>query len=93
MATRSNQNKKVHRPVRKWSKDVKSESTFPPEGTFTQPAEEIARIMSRKKVSPGGIGSAIKMIQFFINRAGYRLSGDRKRELEKAKRLLRKMNT
>jgi hypothetical protein len=29
------------------------------------------------------------MIQFFINRAGKNLSAERKRELEKARRLLR----
>ena len=74
--------------TRKWSKDVKTESTFPPEGTFTKPAEEVARIMARKSVSPRGIGSAVKMVQLFINRAGKKLCASRKQELEKAKRIL-----
>ena len=43
----------------------------------------------RKKVSPKGIGSAIRMIQYFINRAGKSLPSARKKELEKAKDLLR----
>ena len=72
----------------KWARTVKTDSTHPPEGTFTKSGEEIARIMARKKVSPGGIGSAIKMVQMFINRGGKKLSAARKRELEKAKRLL-----
>jgi tRNA(adenine34) deaminase len=73
---------------RKWSGRVKTISTFPPEGTFTKNAETIARIMGSKKVSPKGPGSGIRMIQFFINRAGKGLSVERKKQLEKAKRLL-----
>ena len=46
--------------------------------------------MATKKVSPKGIGSGIRMIQFFINRAGKNLAPTRKRELEKAKELLQK---
>jgi tRNA(adenine34) deaminase len=45
-------------------------------------------MMASKKVSPKGIGSGIRMIQFFINRAGKSLSAARKCELEKAKRIL-----
>src|SRR5580704_8127052 len=74
--------------TRKWSKDIKTESTFPPEGTFTKPGGEVARIMARKSVSPRGIGSAVRMVQLFINRAGKKLSPSRRRELEKAKRIL-----
>jgi tRNA(adenine34) deaminase len=74
--------------TRKWSGQVKTVSTFPPEGTFTKDADTIARVMGSKKVSPKGIGSGIKMIQFFINRAGKDLTPARKRELEKAKRIL-----
>ena len=89
MAAHSRQHRKA--PVRKWSKDVKTESTFPPEGTFAKPGEQVARIMARKEVSPGGLGSAIRMVQFFINRAGQKMTGVRRRELEKAKRILRDM--
>jgi tRNA(adenine34) deaminase len=73
---------------KKWSGRVKTVSTFPPEGTFTKSAEEIARIMASKRVSPKGIGSGIRMVQFFINRAGKGLSAIRRRELERAKKLL-----
>jgi tRNA(adenine34) deaminase len=45
--------------------------------------------MASKRVSPKGIGSGIRMIQFFINRAGKSLPAERKKELEKAKELLR----
>jgi tRNA(adenine34) deaminase len=73
---------------RRWVRDVKAVSTYPPEGLFTRDAETIARTMASKKVSPRGVGSGIRMIQFFINRAGKNLPPARKRELEKAKRLL-----
>jgi tRNA(adenine34) deaminase len=75
--------------TRKWVQNVKTVSTYPPKDIFTKDAETIARVMSSKEVSPKGIGSAIRMIQFFINRAGKNLSPSRKKELEKAKEILR----
>jgi hypothetical protein len=68
---------------RKWSAKVKTESTYPPAGTFTKQADEIARILSRKEVSPKGLGSAIKMVQLFINRAGKNFEPSRKESLKK----------
>jgi hypothetical protein len=44
--------------------------------------------MASKKVSPKGIGSRIRMVQYFINRAGKNLPAARLMELEKAKHLL-----
>jgi tRNA(adenine34) deaminase len=73
---------------KKWSHKVKTVSTHPPEGLYKKDAATIARVMASKKVSPRGIGSGIRMIQFFINRAGKTLSATRKRELEKAKHIL-----
>ncbi len=73
---------------RRWVQDVKTVSTFPPEGTFTKDAKTMARILASKKVSPKGIGSGIRMLQYFINRAGKGLSATRRRELERAKKLL-----
>jgi tRNA(adenine34) deaminase len=73
---------------KKWVQNITTDSTSPPEGIFTKDAETIARVMARKDVSPLGIGSAIKMVQYFINRGGKGISKERKRELEKAKRLL-----
>jgi uncharacterized protein DUF3175 len=75
---------------KRWVRDVKTVSTFPPKGVFTKDAKTIARVMGSKKVSPKGPGSGIKMIQYFINRAGKGLPAGRKMELEEAKRLLRK---
>jgi tRNA(adenine34) deaminase len=55
---------------KQWVREVKTVSTFPPRGLFTRDAETIARVMADRKVSPRGIASGIRMIRFFINRAG-----------------------
>jgi hypothetical protein len=74
--------------TKQWVRNVKTVSTAPPKGLFTKDAETIARVMATKRVSPKGLGSAIRMVQFFMNRAGSGLSAERKRELERAKALL-----
>ena len=73
---------------KKWVRNVKTVSTYPPKDLFTKDAQTIASGMASKKVSPRGLGSGIRMIQYFINRAGKNLPASRKRELEKAKKLL-----
>ena len=73
---------------KRWVKNVTTDSTHPQARLFTKDAATIARGMAGKKVSPKGIGSGIRMIQYFINRGGKGLSASRKKELEKAKRIL-----
>ena len=74
---------------KKWVREVKTVSTLPAKSLFTKDAQTIARAMASRRVSPKGIGSGIRMIQFFINRAGKTLSARHRRELEKAKEILR----
>jgi hypothetical protein len=76
--------------TRKWSGSVNTTSTYPPEGLFTKDPETIARTLAAKKVSPKGPGSGMRMLSFYINRAGKNLSASRKAKLEKAKELLSK---
>jgi len=73
---------------RKWSGAVNTESTYPGEGLFNKDADTIARQLASKKVSPKGPGSGMRMLTFYINRAGKNLPADRLRELERAKGLL-----
>ena len=75
---------------RRWSASVTSDSTHPPEGLFNKDAATIARTLASKKVSPKGPGSGMRMLSFYINRAGKNLSASRRKELEKAKELLSK---
>ncbi len=74
--------------TRKWSGKVKTVSTYPPEGLFTKDPETIARSLASKRVSPKGPGSGMRMLNFFINRAGKNLSASRRKVLQKAKELL-----
>lgn len=76
--------------VRLWVAGVTTDSTHPPPGLFTKSASEIARSLASRKVSPKGPASGIRMLNYFINRAGRGLSRTRRAELEKAKDLLSK---
>ena len=73
---------------KKWVASVKTDSTHPPAGLFTKDASTIARTLASKKVSPKGLASGMRMLTYFINRAGRGLSARRRTKLEKAKSLL-----
>jgi hypothetical protein len=75
---------------KKWVRNVKTDSTHPPEGLFKKSSETIARTLASKKVSPKGPGSGMRMLTYFINRAGKGLSAEDKNRLRKAKELLSK---
>jgi Protein of unknown function (DUF3175) len=72
-------------PTRKWSAKVDTDSTHPDHGLFNKPASAIAKALASKKVSPKGPASGMRMLNFYINRAGKNLSSERHAELEKAK--------
>jgi Protein of unknown function (DUF3175) len=74
--------------AKKWSGKVKTVSTYPPEGLFTRSPEAISTALASKKVSPKGPASGMRMLTFYINRAGKNLSASQKARLQKAKDLL-----
>ena len=76
--------------TKRWVKTVTTDSTHPPEGLFNKSAATIAKSLASKKVSPKGPGSGMRMLTYYINRAGHNLSAERRAELEKAKSLLSK---
>src|SRR5919108_2008494 len=63
---------------RKWSGAVTTDSTHPPAGLFTKDAATIARSLASPRVSPKGPGSGMRMLNFFVNRAGRQLSPTRR---------------
>jgi hypothetical protein len=73
---------------RKWSAGVNTESTYPEEGLFKKDAATIARSLASKKVSPKGPSSGMRMLTFYVNRAGKNLPQSRLKVLERAKELL-----
>jgi hypothetical protein len=55
---------------RKWSAAVDTDSTHPAAGLFNKGAKTIARELASKEVSPKGPSSGMRMLTFYINRAG-----------------------
>jgi hypothetical protein len=74
--------------TKKWSAKVDTDSTHPHEGLFNKDAATIARQLASKKVSPKGPASGMRMLNFYINRAGKNLPKERQDELEKSKSVL-----
>jgi hypothetical protein len=72
----------------RWVAKVTTDSTHPEKGLFTQDPATIARSLASKKVSPKGRASGMRMLTYFINRAGKGLSVSRLARLERAKVLL-----
>jgi tRNA(adenine34) deaminase len=69
---------------------VTTDSTHPQAGLFNQDAKTIARELASKKVSPKGPSSGMRMLTFYINRAGKNLPANRLKVLENAKKQLHK---
>ena len=80
--------KSKRRRGKRWIATVTTDSTYPQKGLFTKDPATIARSLASKKVSPKGPASGMRMLVYFINRAGKGLSPTRRAKLEKAKTLL-----
>ena len=74
--------------TKKWSAKVTTVSTYPEHDLFNQDAKTVATHLASKKVSPKGPASGMRMLNFYINRAGKNLPKERVTELNKAKTLL-----
>jgi tRNA(adenine34) deaminase len=79
---------KIRKTKKKWSAKVTTDSTHPYQGLFNESASTIAKALASRKVSPKGPASGMRMLTFYINRAGKNLSPSRHAQLEKAKTLL-----
>ena len=93
MAARETRSRKGTRrmgrkPIRYWVQTVTTVSTAPPAGLFTKDARTIAWALASKRVSPKGPTSGLRMLLFYINRAGRQLSRRQRAEPLEAKRLL-----
>lgn len=88
---RRGRGEKRGRDGKRWVQTVTTVATFPPKGLFTKDAPTIARVLATRRVSPKGIGSGYRMLLYFINRGGRGLSRTRRAELERAKRIMRRM--
>jgi len=86
--SRKSATSKNSQSTHRWVASVKTVSTFPPEGLFTKSASAIAKSLASKKVSPKGPASGMRMLNYYINRAGHNLPTSRKAEFNKAKEIL-----
>ena len=73
---------------KKWSAKVNTDSTHPDQGLFKKSPSVIAKALASRKVSPKGPVSGMRILNFYINRAGENLSESRHAALEKAKTIL-----
>jgi tRNA(adenine34) deaminase len=77
--------------TRRWSAKVNTDSTHPEAGLFLKSPNTIAHALATKKVSPKGPASGMRMLTFYINRAGKNLAKDRLDDLKRAKAILSEM--
>jgi hypothetical protein len=63
-------------------------ATFYPKGTMTKNARTIYIISKNKCYAPGGEGSAIKWLTYYLNRGGKGIKSSQRKEIEKAKKML-----
>jgi hypothetical protein len=73
---------------RHWSAEVTTDSTHPERGLFLKAPGSIAKELATKRVSPKGPASGMRMLNFYINRAGKNLPKERLAALEEAKEIL-----
>jgi tRNA(adenine34) deaminase len=88
MTTKKAAKKAAGKTVHKWSASVTTDSTHPHEGLFKEDAQTIADELFSRKVSPKGPASGMRMLNFYINRAGHNLTEERHKVLEDAKQIL-----
>jgi hypothetical protein len=74
--------------TRRWSAKVTTDSTHPEKGLFLKSPDTIAHALATKKISPKGPASGMRMLTFYINRAGKNLGKDRLADLRRAKGIL-----
>jgi tRNA(adenine34) deaminase len=72
----------------RWSAKVTTDSTHPQKGLFLKSPATIAHQLATKAVSPKGPSSGMRMLTFYINRAGENLGKHRLADLQKAKKIL-----
>jgi hypothetical protein len=90
MRNSGKQPRKQRASAKFWVASVKTDSTHPQAGLFNRDAATIAKALASKRVSPKGPASGMRMLTYYINRAGRNLSPARRRVLEKAKAMLSK---
>lgn len=72
----------------RWSAEVDTDATHPEHGLFLKSPRIVAKKLATKKVSPKGPASGLRMLTFYMNRAGKNLNPERVAALGEAKEIL-----
>jgi Protein of unknown function (DUF3175) len=88
--SRQTRRKRTGKP---WVAKVQTDSTHPPTGLFNKKASTIVRSLASRRVSPKGPQSGMRMLAYYINRAGRGLSASRPAELESSEVVAFKANS
>jgi hypothetical protein len=67
---------------------LKSDSDRMPANLFAEPPEKIVEVLSSKEAFPQGAASGMRVLTFYISHSAKGISSTRRRNLEKAKRML-----
>jgi hypothetical protein len=67
---------------------LKSDSDRMPANLFAKPPEKIVEVLSSREVFPQGAASGMRVLSFYISQSGKGLSSTRRRNLERAKKML-----
>jgi hypothetical protein len=67
---------------------LKSDSDRIPANLFAKSPEQIVEVLSSRQMFPQGAASGMRVLMFYISRSGKGLSPSRRRNLEKAKKML-----
>ncbi len=86
--TKQSARKQKNPATRHWAANVTTDSTHPDKGLFLKSPNNIAHALATKKVSPKGPTSGMRMLTFYINRAGKNLGKNRLADLQRAKTIL-----
>jgi tRNA(adenine34) deaminase len=78
----------MNMPQRDYYKDSRTVCALPPVGLFAKDPKTIAESLASKEISPGGPASGMRVLSFYISHASKSLSASKRRNLEKAKKLL-----
>ena len=71
---------------------LKTQAVRYPKGTMAMSTAKIVRVSSDRRYAPKGLGSAIKWLTYYLNRAGKSLPADQKKRIEEARDQLQKKN-
>lgn len=67
---------------------MKSDSDRIPANLFAKPPEQIVEVLSSKDMFPQGAASGMRVLTFYISRSGKGMTPSRRRNLEKARKML-----